>query len=86
MSGTNLVQRVEAGEHLPDGADLGLVPEELLEDALPRQLLLHLLGAGQVVVDARRLDRQRHLHHEPRLPLHLTGVLVRVVAYNKGKE
>ena len=35
----------------------------------------HLFGAGEVVVDAGRLESQGPLHHQPRVPLSKEGVL-----------
>ena len=45
-----------------------------------RELLLHLLAAHQLVLDARRLDRVRALEQQPRVPLPAGGVVVRRVA------
>ena len=71
----HLVEWVESGEHGLDGAPLVLLLNEPLEDAVERELLLHLLRSRQVVVDGRRLDRLGPLDHQSRIPLALRWVL-----------
>ena len=75
-----MVQGVQSSEDLLHSRDLQVVAQELLHLPGPGQLLLDLLGAGQVVVDGGRLDGQTALHHEASVPLCLGGILVRVVA------
>ena len=75
-----MVQRIQSSEDLLHSRDLDVVSQELLHLPGPSQLLLDLLGAGQVVVDGGRLDGQTALHHEASVPLCLGGILVRVVA------
>ena len=74
-----MVQGVQSSEDLLHSRDLEVVSQELLHLPGPGQLLLDLLGAGQVVVDGGRLDSDTPLHHQPSIPLSLGGVLVRVV-------
>merc|ERR1719432_18073 len=59
---------------------LWFVSKELFKLARFCQLLLDLLGPGKVIVDARRLESQRPLHHQTRIPLPLSGILVRMIA------
>ena len=72
-----MVQGVQSSEDLLHSRDLEVVSQELLHLPGPGQLLLDLLGAGQVVVDGGRLDGQAPLHHQPGVPLSLAGILDR---------
>merc|ERR550519_982660 len=75
------VKTVKSCEDVPDCFyQLWLVSKELFKLAWFCQLLLNLLGAGEVVVDAWRLQSQRPLHHQTRVPLPPRGILVRMVA------
>ena len=80
MAPSHVVQGVQSSEDLLHSRDLEVVAQELLHLPGPGQLLLDLLGAGQVVVDGGRLHGQTPLHHQPGVPLCLGGILVRVVA------
>merc|ERR1719222_816275 len=75
------VKTVKSCEDVPDCFyQLWLVSKELFELARFCQLLLNLLGAGEVIVDAWRLQSQRPLHHQTCIPLPLGRILVRMVA------
>ena len=65
--------------HINDIHDGNLVSQEPLNLAWLGELLLDLLGAGQVVMYGGGLDGSAPLHHQPGRPLALTGVLVRVI-------
>ena len=77
---SHVVQGVEPSEDLLHSRDLQVVAQELLHLTCPGQLLLHLLGAGQVVVNGGRLHGQTPLHHQAGVPLCLGGILVWMVA------
>ena len=81
-----IVKRIQTREDIPDGLDLRLIAQKLLQVARARQLLLDLLGARQMVVDVRGLDRHRDLHHEPCVPFQGGRVLVRVVTQIHDSE
>lgn len=67
---THHIQRVEAGERGSDASNgLGAAGQQLLQGPRAAQLLLHLLGAGQLGGDVGALHCPRPLQQQPRLPV-----------------
>lgn len=67
---THHIQRVEPGERGSDASNgLGAAGQQLLQGPRAAQLLLHLLGAGQLGGDVGALHCPRPLQQQPRLPV-----------------
>ena len=75
-----MVQGIKSSKDITDRFNLSLVSQELLHLSWFSQFLLDLLCSCQMIVDRGGLDSCRSFHHEPCLPLLLSGVLVGVVA------
>ena len=59
--GAYQIEGVESCETIPQDLGLGLIAEQLFDDAGLRQDLLHFLGTSQMVVDVGRFDGPRAL-------------------------
>lgn len=67
---THHIQRVEPGERGSDASNgLSAAGQQLLQGPRAAQLLLHLLGAGQLGGDVGALHCPRPLQQQPRLPV-----------------